>query len=205
MAQHAAQQPWDRTGEEKAAYLRRMFGDISSTYDLLNSAMTLRGHHRWRRDAVRMLAIKPGDTVADVCCGTGDFGGPLSRAGAKVVGIDFCQPMLALAAKKPFNQKLSLGDATRLPLKSESVNAVTVGWGLRNVPDLQKALSEIHRILKPGGRFVSVDMALPKSAFMRALVKNTIPIFGKIFGKSEAYTYLPDSTEKFATREELAQ
>lgn len=189
-----------------------MFADISSTYDLLNSAMSLRLHHRWRAEAVEGLRLFTGDAAADICCGTGDFGRALRNAvssSGRIVGVDFCMPMLRIALKKPYSMGLSLGDAGSVPLRSCSFDAVTVGWGLRNVPDMGAALSEIVRILKPGGRFVCVDMARPKSAFPRGLSRFVfnlaVPAMGSLFGKREAYTYLPKSTDRFTTREGLAE
>jgi demethylmenaquinone methyltransferase/2-methoxy-6-polyprenyl-1,4-benzoquinol methylase len=208
----AAQQPWNRTGEQKRAYVRRMFAEISPTYDLLNSAMSLRLHHRWRADAVGYLNLNQGDIAADLCCGTGDFGRPLRRAvgdQGRIIGLDFCQPMLEIAKRKPGDMRLALADAADLPLRSNSVDAITVGWGLRNVPDLDGALREAFRSLKSGGTFVSVDMAKPRHAPARLLggiaFHGLVPLLGSLFGKREAYTYLPKSTERFASREEIAQ
>jgi demethylmenaquinone methyltransferase / 2-methoxy-6-polyprenyl-1,4-benzoquinol methylase len=195
-------------GQEKRAAVRQMFGEIAPTYDLLNSIMSLRLHHRWRAAAVRKLEIQAGEQALDLCCGTGDFITPLLRTGARVVGMDFCMPMLQVARKKGFHG-LSLADACNLPLRSESVDAVTVGWGIRNVPDIDAAHAEIARVLKSGGRFVSLDMAQPRGAFLRGashLVFNKlVPLMGSLFGKTKAYTYLPKSTEKFWSREQLAE
>ncbi len=211
MARDATPAPWTVAGEEKQAYVRRLFADISPTYDLMNSAMSLRLHHRWRAFAVGLLDLKPGDAAADICCGTGDFARPLRRAvgpSGRIVGVDFCRPMLERGRKKGMRLQPALGDACRLPLRSASVECVTVGWGLRNVSDLSVALREIYRVLKPGGRFVTVDMAVPRSAAVRAagglLFHRLVPLLGGLFGKREAYAYLPKSTDRFATREALA-
>ena len=192
--------------------MRRMFADISPTYDLLNSAMSLRLHHRWRTDAVNGLRLCYGDMSADLCCGTGDFGRALRNAvspSGRIVGVDFCMPMLQIALRKPYAMGLSLGDAGAVPLRSSSFDGVAVGWGLRNVTDMGAALAEIVRILKPGGRFVCIDMARPKSALLRVLGRCVfnivVPAMGSLFGKREAYTYLPKSTDRFTTREGLAE
>ena len=212
MAENAAPRPWEVDGEEKRRQVRRMFADISPTYDLLNSAMSLRLHHRWRTDAVEGLRLFAGGVAADLCCGTGDFGRALRNAvspSGRIVGVDFCMPMLQIALKKPYAMGLSLGDAGAVPLRSSSFDAVTVGWGLRNVPDIGAALSEIVRILKPGGKFVCVDMARPKSALLGGLshfvFNMAVPAMGLLFGKREAYTYLPKSTDRFTTREGLTE
>jgi demethylmenaquinone methyltransferase/2-methoxy-6-polyprenyl-1,4-benzoquinol methylase len=119
--------------------------------------------------------------------------------------------MLQQAQSKTRNPKskidLALADACVLPIRSDSFDGITVGWGIRNVPDIDAAHMEIARALKPGGRFVSLDMARPRNAAVRAVsefVFNTlVPRLGSIFGKTEAYTYLPKSTQRFWTREQL--
>lgn len=201
---------WKTDGSEKRASVQRMFAEIAPTYDLCNSMMSFRLHHRWRALAVRLLDLKPGDAVADVCCGTGDFFAPIRKAiGASgtLVGIDFCRPMLDVASRKGGAGAIALGDACQLPIASGSVQAVTVGWGIRNVPDIDAAHREIARVLRPGGRFVSVDMAVPSSPFVRGVSRlmtlKLLPFLGGLFGKREAYTYLPESTQAFRTRAEL--
>lgn len=190
--------------------MQGMFAEIAPTYDLLNSMMSFRRHGKWRAAAVQALTLQPGDKALDVCCGTGDFFFPLNQAvGADgvVVGVDFCQPMLQVAQKKLDQPRLSLGDAGNLPIASEMFDAVTVGWGLRNVPDIRLALKEIHRVLKPGGRFVTLDMAKPKNRIVRTIslwtTNSVIPAMGTLFGKTKAYRYLPKSTTKFVERDEM--
>jgi len=206
--------PWTAEGQEKRDAVRRMFADIAPTYDRCNALMSLSLHKRWRSYAVSQLGLEPGETALDLCCGTGDFLQPLQRAvggGGKVLGIDFCLPMLQLAKAKssPGITSLGLGDACRLPVRSMSVDAVTVGWGIRNVPDIDAAHREIARALRPGGKFVSLDMARPRNPVLRRLSEFMfnimVPRLGALFGKREAYTYLPKSTEKFWSREELAE
>lgn len=202
---------WDAQGRDKRAAVQEMFGRIAPSYDLLNSLLSLSLHRRWRAYAVSLLGLQKGDRVLDVCCGTGDFFSPLRKAvGAEgaVVGLDFCAPMLEVAQKKGAPaDALVLGDACALPIESESVSGVTVGWGMRNVPDLDQAHREIFRVLKPGGRFVSIDMAIPRSRVFHLpcafLFNKLVPKLGSLFGQKEAYTYLPKSTERFASREEL--
>ncbi len=212
MAGSATPSPWLTEGEEKRNTVRRMFAEIAPTYDAFNSLICLRGHRRWRRIAVKTVAAKPGERALDLCCGTGDFLSELRRAVGPegyVEGIDFCQPMLDIAAKKLDPAvKLVLGDATALPQESESFDIVTVGWGLRNVPDVKAALSEAARVLKPGGRFVCLDMSEPKSRLVGGISRRVfhllVPMLGTILGNKQAYTYLPKSTERFMTREQLS-
>jgi demethylmenaquinone methyltransferase/2-methoxy-6-polyprenyl-1,4-benzoquinol methylase len=211
VVEKAVKKTWDLEGDQKSARVRDMFAEIAPTYDLLNSTMSFRLHHRWRAAAVRGMRLRPGDIVADVCCGTGDFGKALRAAVGKsgaIVGIDYCAPMLEIAARKPYELGLTLGDAGRMPLESGSVDGVTIGWGLRNVPDLRLALSEVFRVLRRGGSFATVDMARPKGAIARTaaglMFHKGIPLLGSLFGKRDAYTYLPKSTQRFASRDELS-
>jgi demethylmenaquinone methyltransferase/2-methoxy-6-polyprenyl-1,4-benzoquinol methylase len=201
---------WTAEGQEKRDAVQSMFAEIAPTYDLCNSLMSFRLHHRWRAAAVSLLRVSPGDTVLDLCCGTGDFFPPLRRAvgsGGRILGMDFCGPMLAIANRKDAAAGRALADACSLPVVSGSLDGVTVGWGIRNVPDIDRAHAEIFRALKPGRRFVSVDMAQPKGAFLRGVSKfmthRLLPFLGSLFGRREAYTYLPKSTERFMDREAL--
>lgn len=205
----ADQAIWQTEGTSKRTAVQGMFAEIAPTYDLLNSVMSLRLHHRWRAYAVRKLELREGDNALDVCCGTGDFMVPLQRAvgdRGKVSGIDFCLPMLEVARQK-HHPSIALGDACQLPVQSNSFQGVSVGWGIRNVPDIDGAHRELFRVLKPSGRFVSLDMARPRNPLIRVpaefITNSLLPRLGAIFGKTKAYTYLPKSTQSFKTRQEL--
>lgn len=194
----------------KRASVNQMFAGIAPTYDRVNGLMSFNLHHRWRQRAVQMLGLKGGETVLDLCCGTGDFYLPLAKAvgdHGQVVGVDFCVPMLEQARHKHPLVPLQLGDACQMPLQDRSVDEVTVGWGIRNVPDIDGAHREIFRVLRPGGRFVSVDMARPHLPVINQLSRlafhRGVPLLGKLFGNEEAYTYLPKSTDQFLTRAQL--
>ncbi|MBS1706175.1 MAG: ubiquinone/menaquinone biosynthesis methyltransferase [Armatimonadetes bacterium] len=204
--------PWLAEGEEKRLLVRQMFAEIAPTYDVCNSIMSLRLHARWRRAAVRALNLKKGARVLDACCGTGDFFPPLREAigpTGKLFGFDFCLPMLTRSALKDQSSFRGLGDACRSPYQDGSFDAVTVGWGIRNVPDIDAAHREAFRTLKSGGRFVSIDMARPKNPVIRAsshfIFGNLVPLLGKLFRVERAYKYLPESTERFMTREQLSE
>ena len=203
---------WDAKGEEKRVAVQGMFAEIAPTYDRINGIMSLSLHHRWRAYSVSLLKIKKGDRALDVCCGTGDFLLPLSRAvgsTGKVMGLDFCEPMLRIASQKFAGWPLSLGDACRLPIQDRTFDAVSVGWGIRNVENIDEAHKELVRVLKPGGRFLSLDMAIPTNPVVRPVSKfvsqTLLPKLGAIFGKSQAYTYLPKSTQVFLNREQLKE
>lgn len=204
------QNPWNTEGHAKRQAVQGMFNDIAQTYDLCNSVMSLRMHHRWRRIAVQMLNLQAGDTVVDVCSGTGDFFRPLRQTvGAEglILGLDFSEQMLKGAAGKDHAARQSLADACHLPVQSNSVDGVSVGWGIRNVPDIDAAHREAFRVLKSSKRFVSIDMAQPRGRFLRSgsrfMTHRMLPALGSLFGKREAYTYLPKSTEKFLDRTAL--
>ncbi|MBS1713588.1 MAG: ubiquinone/menaquinone biosynthesis methyltransferase [Armatimonadetes bacterium] len=202
MGSRADKRPWLAEGEDKRAFVRGMFSDIAPTYDLLNSLMSFRLHRKWRTIAVDGLQLKPGDAALDVCCGTGDFLPVLRRAvgqKGRVVGIDFAGPMLDRARGKT-RSGLCLGDACALPVCGASFDSYSVGWGLRNVPSVERALAEAVRVLKPGGRFTSVDMARPKGlagAVSERVFHTAVPVLGRLFGRTSAYTYLPKSTTVF--------
>lgn len=203
---------WAKTGDDKREAVRSMFAEIAPTYDFMNSVMCARMHFRWRAIAVASLDLRLGDRALDVCCGTGDFTVPLRNAvgsSGMVVGVDFCEPMLDVARQKKVPAALAVGDACDLPFASSSFDAVTVGWGIRNVPDIDAAHREVARVLKPNGRFVSVDMARPtlkvtRSASDFAFFK-VVPKIGALLGKRTAYTYLPESAHRFWNRERLSE
>lgn len=148
--------------------------------------------------------------MLDLCCGTGDFLTPLRSivgTSGTLLGMDFCEPMLVSASAKDSHAKLGLADACCLPIRKNQLDGVSVGWGIRNVPDIDQAHSEAFRVLKPGKNFVSLDMARPKNAvvrfFARGITNNLLPLMGALFGKREAYTYLPQSTDRFLDRDAL--
>ena len=201
---------WTTEGAKKRSAVQGMFAEIAPTYDRLNAIISFSLHHRWRRFAVSTLKLTEGCKALDVCCGTGDFMLPLAKAvgkSGKVFGIDFCLPMLEVAQAKS-HKTISLGDACSLPVGSDQFDGVSVGWGIRNVPDIDQAHREVFRVLKPGGRFVSLDMARPTNRFLRwssELVSlKIVPKLGALFGKATAYTDLPESTLRFLSREKLS-
>ena len=202
---------WLKKGEDKRTAVRSMFADIAPSYDSVKTIMSFALHKRWREAAVRAIGMSPGEKVLDLCCGTGDFLVAIRKAvgpTGQVVGMDFCQPMLDVAAKKSgHTASLSLADACVLPVRSETFDAVTVGWGLRNVPDIAEAVKESVRVLRPGGRFVTLDMARPRIAFVgqigEFIFHNFVPLLGRLVGHTKAYEYLPQSTKVLLNRPQL--
>ncbi|MCE5200591.1 MAG: bifunctional demethylmenaquinone methyltransferase/2-methoxy-6-polyprenyl-1,4-benzoquinol methylase UbiE [Armatimonadota bacterium] len=205
------------TGAEKEAYVERLFSTIAPKYDLLNSVMSLTRHRAWRRFAVSMSGLQPGDRALDVCCGTGDFAFELARRVGEnggVVGVDFSEPMVELARQKASKLGLSsvsfqTGNACGLPFDDNSFDCVTVGFGLRNVADLPKAVSEMTRVIKPGGRVVCLEISRVRSRVLllpwKLYFYVLTPYLASFFrAKRSAYEYLPQSVKEFISREELA-
>ncbi|MFN7171884.1 MAG: ubiquinone/menaquinone biosynthesis methyltransferase [Fimbriimonadaceae bacterium] len=201
---------WELQGERKREGVRQLFSEIAPTYDRFNDLNSAGSHHKWRKEAVAMLELKGDERALDLCCGTGDFVRALSPAlpESQIVGTDNCAPMLDLARQKFPGVQFEEGDACELPFDDQSFDVVTVGWGIRNTYDIDLAHREIFRVLQPGGRFVSVDMALPKSGVIRfgrnLYSRWMIPFFGSLLRKPAEYTYLGESTDRFLSREELA-
>lgn len=210
----------DFAGKDKATYVKETFNSIAARYDLMNSLMSLGMDKRWRRLAVQKVGAKPGMHMLDVCCGTGQLSMELGRtvgSQGKVTGLDFSQKMLEVAEKSLSLQSSNRGDirfiqgnAMELPFPNDSFDGVTVGWGLRNLPDLRQGLREMVRTVKPGAKVVSLDMAKPsligfKQAYWLYFEK-LVPLMGKVWAKkASAYQYLHDSAREFPAQEELAR
>lgn len=200
---------------DKAEYVRQMFAGIADRYDLLNSILSFRRHKAWRSFAVRLAKVQPGDAALDVCTGTGDFAIDLYRVigpAGMVVGSDFCPPMVQRGKGKTDSVsgkriKMMIGDALQLPYRSNQFDCVTVGFGIRNVADIQRAFCEMARVARVGGRVVCLEFNRPRSRFWRPIVdffeNRALPVIGGIISKSEAYRYLPASIRAFHSREDL--
>jgi demethylmenaquinone methyltransferase/2-methoxy-6-polyprenyl-1,4-benzoquinol methylase len=204
---------------ESAAFdtqVRKMFDRIAGVYDVMNTAMTAGLHHRWRSRAADLAALRRGDHALDVCCGTGDLALELAqRVGADgaVVGCDFSEPMLALARRKAAVRavgqvRFESADALDLPYNDASFDAATVGFGARNLADLDRGLAEMVRVLKPDGRLVILEITQPRrqplSAFFSLWFDRIVPLLGGLAGDRDAYTYLPESVKRFPEPEGLA-
>ncbi|MFY9631907.1 MAG: ubiquinone/menaquinone biosynthesis methyltransferase [Candidatus Cybelea sp.] len=200
---------------EKALFVREMFARIAPRYDLANRMMTAGLDGRWRRRAIRVLDPAPGAQILDLCCGTGDlvFGLLRSRPKLEVTGIDFCGPMLerarARAAKEARGEaRFVEGDVMAMPFDDESFDGATMGFSLRNVVDVDATLREILRVLRPGARFVNLDVSkAPNKRFKRLFdlyFYGVVPRLGGLVGGSpEAYRYLPSSLTHHPNAPEL--
>jgi demethylmenaquinone methyltransferase/2-methoxy-6-polyprenyl-1,4-benzoquinol methylase len=193
-----------------------MFDRIASHYDAMNSLMTAGLHHRWRARAADRAALGPGDSALDVCCGTGDLALELAgRVGpsGSVIGCDFSEPMLDLAREKAQERgqaevRFEWADALELPYDEGRFDAVTVGFGVRNLADLDRGLREMARVLAPGGRLVILEITQPRrpplSTFYSLWFDRIVPLLGTAAGDRDAYSYLPESVRSFPAPEELA-
>ena len=205
-------EPANKGPEDHARRVREMFARISPRYDLLNHLLSGNIDKRWRRKVVRKLSpLLPQDAQAlDVACGTGDLSIEFFEAKqARVVGIDFCRPMLELAKAKTQEIPFIEGDAMHLPFADRSFDLVTIGFGLRNLSSTDAGLRELHRVLKPRGWTAVLEFSKPTVFGLRQLValyyERVLPRIGGWFsGSPSAYEYLPDSISKFPNQQELA-
>jgi demethylmenaquinone methyltransferase/2-methoxy-6-polyprenyl-1,4-benzoquinol methylase len=184
-----------------------MFDRIAPVYDAMNRAMTLGLDQRWRRATVSAVVV-PGNKVLDACCGTGDLALAAERAGGRVTGIDFSERMLDRARRKSTAVEWVLGDVTALPFADAGFDAATVGFGVRNLQDLERGLAELRRILRPGGRLGVLEITRPRgllAPFYRLWFDGLVPLLGKLLPGGSAYTYLPASVRRFPGPEKLAE
>ncbi|MGD8455679.1 MAG: ubiquinone/menaquinone biosynthesis methyltransferase [Anaerolineales bacterium] len=202
------------TGKERSRHVREMFERIAPRYDLMNGVMTLGQDMRWRREAIRRLQVRPGTVVLDVGAGTGDIAFEIARKhpDTLVVAFDFTLNMIRVGKERQGGEGVVwvVADAQQLPFGKESVSGVISGFLLRNVPDIGRTLKEHARVLRPGGRAVSLDTTPPRRNLLRPFLEfylhRVVPFMGRLLaGDTEAYTYLPNSTEGFLPAEALAE
>jgi len=197
--------PNQHPGSDKGTYVRDMFARIAPRYDAANRVLTAGMDERWRKRAIARLAPAREGTVLDLCCGTGDVVFHLLRTDPTltVTGIDFCEPMLAGARRRAPREargaaRFVEGDVMQLPFETNTFDGATMGFSLRNVVDIDRVLREILRVLRPGARFVNLDVSkAPNKVFKRLFdlyFYRAVPLIGGIVGGSkQAYTYLPNS------------
>ncbi len=200
-----------------ATAVREMFAGIAGRYDLLNHILSLNIDKRWRRivsASLREILDRPEAVVLDVACGTGDLSIELNHSSkARIIGADFCRPMLTIARNKSVDEANTIsyveGDALRLPFAEDHFDAVTIAFGLRNLANLGGGLSELKRILKPGGKLAVLEFSTPVlpgfGRIFNFYFSHVLPrIGGAVSGSRGAYEYLPDSVSKFPNQKRLA-
>ena len=196
------------SGTLAPAGVRAMFDRIAPVYDVMNHVMTAGLDRRWRLVTAESV-VRPGDRVLDACCGTGDLALACVRAGAgSVVGLDFSPRMIERARRKSGAVAWVEADVLALPFDDGGFDAVTVGFGVRNVASLEAALAELGRVLGPGGRLGVLEITQPTGAlapFYRVWFDRVVPLLGKVFPGGSAYTYLPASVRRFPGKDDLVK
>ncbi|KHE72149.1 demethylmenaquinone methyltransferase [Halobacillus sp. BBL2006] len=204
-----------QTKEER---VHHVFEKIYNRYDQMNSIISFQQHRLWRKDVMRRMQVSKGDEALDVCCGTGDWTMTLAEAvgpKGKVIGLDFSVNMLSVGIKKKMASHIKQvefehGNAMQLPFEDNRFDYVTIGFGLRNVPDYLQVLKEMHRVVKPGGKVVCLETSQPTNPLFKAVYyfyfSNIMPIFGKVFAKSyQEYSWLQESAKDFPGKNELKE
>ena len=207
-----ASRPADPGGGTLAeAQVRLMFDRLAGVYDGMNSVMTAGLHHSWRERAADLALLGPGDRALDVATGTGDLAMSLARRvgpAGEVIGCDFSERMLERAREKAPALRFERANALALPYADESFDAVTVGFGARNLSDLGRGLRELARVVRPGGRVVVLEITTPErpplSWFFRLWFDRLVPAIGRVAGDHDAYAYLPSSVRRFPPPPALA-
>lgn len=206
------------SSKPKEEHVHDVFQQIAPNYDRMNNIISFNRHKAWRKFAMRKMAVSPGDSAIDLCCGTCDWTLSLAEASKSgpITGLDFSQAMLDVGRQKikvaPYGDQIKLiqGNAMELPFADNTFDYATIGFGLRNVPDLVQVLKEMRRVVKPGGMVVCLEVSKPTTQPFKGLYyfyfDRILPVFGKVFAKSyEQYKWLPESLKPFPGRKELAQ
>jgi demethylmenaquinone methyltransferase / 2-methoxy-6-polyprenyl-1,4-benzoquinol methylase len=194
------------SGRLPAEGVQRMFDRIAPVYDAMNRVMTVGLDQRWRRVTAEAV-VRPGDRVLDACCGTGDLALAGKARGGRVTGLDFSPRMLERARRKGPELTWLQGDLLALPFSDASFEAATVGFGVRNVDDLERGLAELRRVLVAGGRLGILEITTPRgfvAPFYRLWFDRIVPLLGKVLPGGAAYAYLPASVRRFPVPDDLA-
>jgi demethylmenaquinone methyltransferase/2-methoxy-6-polyprenyl-1,4-benzoquinol methylase len=204
--------------ESKEQRVHQVFETIYENYDTMNSVISFQRHIAWRRDTMKRMDVQPGSFSLDVCCGTADWTLAMAEKvgpNGKAYGLDFSENMLKIGQTKVeqsgfSNVTLIHGNAMDLPFEDDSFDYVTIGFGLRNVPDLDQVLREMNRVVKPGGKVVCLETSQPTIPVFKQLYfgyfRYVMPLLGKVFAKSyQEYSWLQESAKDFPGRDELAE
>lgn len=190
------------TAQSKRAYVRTLFATIADRYDLITAVLSYGQDARWKKKLVSLAGVRDGERALDLAAGTGDIAFALAARGAHTIGLDITHRMLQLAVSKSTSATFITGDMTSLPFTARSFDLITTGYGLRNVPDLDTAIDEIARVLKPGGRLLSLDFNRPENAIVRAAYLGYLTIVGAALGwmlhrDADTYRYIPASIRRY--------
>jgi len=199
------------TPQAKRQYVRKLFATIADRYDLITAVLSYGQDSRWKAKLAALANVRPGERALDLAAGTGDIAFAIAARGATTVGLDITHRMLQLAhlrqgyggqAARPHYVEFITGDMASLPFRSASFDLVTTGYGLRNVPDLNTAIDEIARVLKPGGRLLSLDFNRPENAIVRAAYLAYLTAVGSTLGwvlhrDPDTYRYIPASIRRY--------
>jgi ubiquinone/menaquinone biosynthesis methyltransferase len=211
--------------DRKARYVARLFATIADRYDLITRLLSYGRDQHWKRRLIATAAIAPGERVLDLACGTGDLAFAAAARGARVIGLDLTPRMVQLAKAHALahadahahahrhaarGATFTVGDMMSLPVASESIDVITTGYGLRNVPVLDESIREIHRVLVPGGRLLSLDFNRPSSAPLRAAYLAYLTVVGStvgwaLHGDPDTYRYIPESIKRYPGAEAVVQ
>ncbi|WP_102027194.1 demethylmenaquinone methyltransferase [Salirhabdus sp. Marseille-P4669] len=208
----------DQQQRSKAERVHHVFEKIYDKYDVMNSVISFQRHKSWRKDVMKRMDVQKGSHCLDVCCGTGDWTFALANAtgeSGKVIGLDFSKNMLSVGQEKLQTMNVPQmsfvhGNAMELPFEDNSFDYVTIGFGLRNVPDYLQVLKEMRRVVKPGGKVVCLETSQPTLPVYKQLYffyfKYIMPALGKMFAKSyNEYAWLNESARDFPDSKRLAQ
>ena len=188
--------------DSKSRYVRRLFSTIAERYDLITRLLSYGQDRRWKARVVELSGVEPGLRALDLACGTGDIAFALASRGADVVGLDITHRMVQLARTKGGAARFVTGDMLALPFGNEAFDIVTTGYGLRNVPDIPRAIAEMRRVLKPGGALVSLDFDRPANAILRGVYLTYLTLVGSTLGvilhrDPDTYRYIPESIRRY--------
>jgi ubiquinone/menaquinone biosynthesis methyltransferase len=210
------------SGAQRAARVNDLFNTIAPRYDLINDLQSLGLHRFWKRRLVTLAAGRPGERALDLCCGTGDIAFELARRGVSVCGLDFSEPMLAVANQRLHTRKecpghdprgsvvrFLRGDAQNVPFPDAGFDLVTISYGLRNLADWEAGLREMRRVVRPGGRVLVLDFGKPDQPLWRWLyylyLKRFVPLLGRAFcGDADTHGYILESLTRYAAQKGVA-